>query len=141
MATPGGRSRWCRSTGATSPGTHDDILVLRKLAAGANGPIAALIQDLKTQVFSETVIVISGGLGGLGMSQQLGEGASGETTTITASPLVAGGGFKGSSRTAPPTVGFKAVESGGVHGLHAAILHQQDGSYELTTGTAGAIFA
>jgi uncharacterized protein (DUF1501 family) len=110
--------------------THDDILVLRKLAAGTDGPVAALIQDLKSSgLFNETVIVIGGEfgrtpvleVGGL-VKVQNGRDHNNHGFTV----LVAGGGFKGGfAYGATDELGFKAVENPvEVHDLHATILHQ-----------------
>jgi hypothetical protein len=109
---------------------HDDIRVHSKLAAKTDGPIAALVDDLKARgLFEETIIIISGEFGRTPMIQnsgleKLGCGRDHNVPGFTA--LVAGGGFRGGTTYgATDEFGFKAVENKvHVHDLHATVLNQ-----------------
>ncbi|MEX2263998.1 MAG: DUF1501 domain-containing protein [Bryobacteraceae bacterium] len=110
--------------------THEDIELMRKLAFDVDGPIAALIEDLKSRgLFDETIVLIGG---------EFGRTPSVETSGLVKlqngrdhnshgfSMLVAGGGFKpGIAYGNTDEFGFKAVEKRmHPHDLHATILHQ-----------------
>ncbi len=109
---------------------HNDILNHRKLAFGADQPIAALLDDLKTTgLFNETIVMIGGEFGrtpsvevsGL-IRVQNGRDHNSEGFTM----LLAGGGFKGGFvYGATDDFGFKAIENP-VHpnDIHATVLHQ-----------------
>lgn len=110
--------------------THDDIELHRPLAEQSDGPIAALIQDLKASGLLEETIVLVGGefgrtpaveVGGL-VKVQNGR----DHNNHGFSYLVAGGGFRGGmTYGSTDDFGFAAVENKvHIHDLHATILHQ-----------------
>lgn len=108
---------------------HDDILIHRKLAAQADQPIAALIDDLKARgLFDETLLIITGEFGRTPAVEVSGlvkvqngrdHNAHGFTT------LIAGAGIQGGmAYGATDDFGFKAVQNPvHPHDLHATILH------------------
>jgi Protein of unknown function (DUF1501) len=108
---------------------HDDIRTHAKLARASDGPIAALIDDLKSRgMFNETLLIIGSEFGRTPMIQNSGlekiyngrdHNVHGYTT------LLAGGGVKGGmTYGATDDFGFKSVEKPvHVHDLHATILH------------------
>jgi hypothetical protein len=109
---------------------HDDIELHRPLAAQSDGPISALIQDLKASgMLDETVVLIGGEfgrtpaveIGGL-IKFQNGRDHNNHGFTY----LVAGGGFRGGMvYGATDDFGFKAVEKPvHIHDLHATVLNQ-----------------
>jgi hypothetical protein len=109
---------------------HDDIELHRPLAAQADGPIAALIQDLKASGMLDDTVVLIGGefgrtpaveIGGL-IRFQNGRDHNNHGFTY----LVAGGGFRGGMvYGATDDFGFKAVDKRvHIHDLHATVLHQ-----------------
>jgi hypothetical protein len=108
---------------------HDDIQIHRKLAAKADGAIAALIKDLKARgLLQETIVLIGGEFGrtpvvevsGL-VNVQNGRDHNSHGFFM----LLAGGGIKGGiTYGATDDFGFKAVEKPvHPHDLHATILH------------------
>ncbi|HYO81861.1 MAG TPA: DUF1501 domain-containing protein [Bryobacteraceae bacterium] len=108
---------------------HDDIELHRPLAAQSDGPIAALIEDLKTSGMLDDTVVIIGGefgrtpaveVGGL-VKVQNGRDHNNHGFTY----LLAGGGIKGGTvYGATDDFGFKAVENPvHIHDLHATVLH------------------
>ena len=109
--------------------SHDDIRVHAELAAGADGPIAALMDDLKSRgLFNDTLLIIGSEFGRTPMIQNSGlervcngrdHNVHGYTT------LLAGGGVKGGTAYGQTDdFGFKAaVDRVHVHDLHATILH------------------
>lgn len=109
---------------------HDDIRVHAKLAQKTDGPVAALIDDLKARgLFNETLIVIGGEFGRTPMVQnsgleKLGCGRDHNPPAFTV--LLAGGGIKGGmAYGVTDEWGFKAIANRvHVHDLHATILHQ-----------------
>ena len=109
---------------------HDDIELHRALAAKSDGPIAALIQDLKASgLFQETIIMIGGEFGRtpaveIGGLVKVQNGRDHNNHGF--SYLVAGGGFRGGMvYGATDEFGFKAVEKPvHVHDLHATVLNQ-----------------
>ncbi|MEO7652529.1 MAG: DUF1501 domain-containing protein, partial [Bryobacteraceae bacterium] len=109
---------------------HDDIRIHAKLARQADGPIAALVDDLKARgLFDETLIVIAGEFGRTPMIQNSGLeklGCGRDHNPPAFSVLLAGGGIRGGmAYGATDDFGFKAVENKvHVHDLHATILHQ-----------------
>jgi len=53
--------------------SHDDILIHAKLAAAADAPIAALIEDLKSRgLFDSTIVLIASEFGRTPMIQNSG---------------------------------------------------------------------
>jgi hypothetical protein len=109
---------------------HDDILIHRKLAAQADGPIAALLEDLKASgLLQETVVVISGEFGrtpAVEISGLVKVQNGRDHNSYGFSTLLAGGGIKGGiAYGATDEFGFKAVENPvHVHDLQATILRQ-----------------
>src|SRR3954451_10114689 len=109
---------------------HDDIELHRPLANQADGPIAALLQDLKASgLLDETVWLIGGEFGRtpaveIGGLVKVQNGRDHNNHGF--SYLVAGGGFKGGiTYGATDDFGFKSVEKPvHVHDLHATVLHQ-----------------
>jgi hypothetical protein len=109
--------------------SHDDIMVHARLAHEADGPITALIQDLKSRgIFDETLLIIGSEFGRTPMIQnsgleRIGRGRDHNSDGFTM--LLAGGGVKrGFVYGATDEFGFKAVEKPmHVHDLHATILH------------------
>lgn len=108
---------------------HDDIELHRPLAAQADRPISALLEDLKASgLFNETLIVIGGEfgrtpaveVGGL-VNVQNGRDHNNHGFTY----LLTGAGVKGGTvYGATDEFGFKAVEKPvHVHDLHATVLH------------------
>ncbi|HYM13266.1 MAG TPA: DUF1501 domain-containing protein, partial [Bryobacterales bacterium] len=78
---------------------HDDILIHRKLAAQADGPIAALLEDLKTSgLLQETLVIISGEFGrtpAVEISGLVKVQNGRDHNSYGFSTLLAGGGIKG----------------------------------------------
>jgi len=109
---------------------HDDIELHRPLAATTDGPIAALLQDLKASgLLQETVVIIGGEFGRtpaveIGGLVKVQNGRDHNNHGF--SYLIAGGGFKGGMvYGATDDFGFKAVEKRvHMHDLHATVLHQ-----------------
>lgn len=109
--------------------SHDDIRVHAELAGQADGPIASLIDDLKSRgLFDDTLLIIGSEFGRTPMIQNSGlervcngrdHNVHGYTT------LLAGGGVKGGmAYGATDEFGFKAeVDRVHVNDLHATILH------------------
>lgn len=108
---------------------HDDILIHRRLAADSDGPMAALLEDLKASgLLQETIVMIGG---------EFGRTPSVEVSAIAKvhngrdhnnhgfSILLAGGGIKGGmTYGATDDFGFKAVEKPvHPHDIHATMLH------------------
>lgn len=108
--------------------SHDDIRVHAKLARGADAPIAALIQDLKSRgLFEDTLVIVGTEFGRTPMVQSsglenIGRGRDhngGAYTTLLAGAGVKGGTVYGAS----DEFGLKAVENPvHPHDLHATIL-------------------
>ena len=103
---------------------HSDIAGgHRKLAGELDGPIAALLEDLKARgMFDDTLVLWGGEFGRTPTS----EGASGrDHNHYGFSVWLAGGGVRGGQAYgATDDFGFKAVERPTtVHDLHATILH------------------
>ena len=109
---------------------HDDIRVHAKLAQKTDGPVAALIEDLKSRgLLDETLVVIGSEFGRTPMIQnsgleKLGCGRDHNPPAFTV--LLAGGGIKGGiAYGATDDFGFKAIENKvHIHDLHATILNQ-----------------
>src|SRR5712691_4147521 len=109
--------------------SHDDIRIHAKLAHAADGPIAALIDDLKSRgLFDETLLIIGSEFGRTPMIQNSGleKVCNGRDHNVHGyTTLLAGGGVKGGiTYGATDDFGFKsAVDRVHVHDLHATILH------------------
>ncbi|HLY17491.1 MAG TPA: DUF1501 domain-containing protein [Bryobacteraceae bacterium] len=108
---------------------HDDILIHRKLAHDVDGPIAALLADLKASgLLKETLIVIGGEFGRTPVVEVSGlvKVQNGrDHNSHGFSTLLAGGGVKGGMTYGnTDEFGFKAVENPvHIHDLHATVLH------------------
>ena len=108
---------------------HDDIQIHRKLASQADGPIAALLQDLKASgLLQETLVIIGGEFGRTPVVEVSGlvKVQNGrDHNSHGFSMLLAGGGVKGGiTYGATDEFGFKAVENPvHIHDLHATALH------------------
>jgi hypothetical protein len=108
--------------------THDDILIHRKLAANTDGPIAALLEDLKaTGLLKETLVIIGGEFGRTPVVEVSGlvKVQNGrDHNSHGFSMVLAGGGVKGGKiYGATDDFGFKAVENPvHPHDLHATAL-------------------
>jgi hypothetical protein len=100
----------------------------RRLAGEVDGPIAALLSDLKrTGLMSETLVLIGGEFGRTPVVElENGKPAMGRDHNHWGfSVVLAGGGVKGGTAYgATDEFGFKAVENPvHVHDLHATMLH------------------
>jgi hypothetical protein len=108
---------------------HDDILIHRKLAHDVDGPIAALLADLKASgLLKETLVIISGEFGRtpvLEVSGLVKVQNGRDHNSHGFSTLLAGGGIKGGITYGnTDEFGFKAVENPvHIHDLHATVLH------------------
>ena len=108
---------------------HDDIQIHRKLAAQSDGPIAALLQDLKERwLLKDTLVIIGGEFGRTPVVEISGlvKVQNGrDHNSHGFSMLLAGGGVKGGIvHGATDDFGFKAVEKPvHIHDLHATALH------------------
>jgi hypothetical protein len=108
---------------------HDDILIHRKLARDADGPIAALLEDLKLRgLLDDTLVVISGEFGRTPVVEVSGlvKVQNGrDHNSHGFSTVLAGGGIKrGYVHGATDDFGFKAVDKPvHIHDLHATLLH------------------
>jgi hypothetical protein len=108
--------------------SHDDIRVHSKLARGADGPIAALIQDLKSRgLYEDTLVVVGTEFGRTPMVQasgleNIGKGRDHNGGAYTV--LLAGAGVKrGFVYGASDDIGLKVAEDPvHPHDLHATIL-------------------
>ncbi|HWB98445.1 MAG TPA: DUF1501 domain-containing protein [Bryobacteraceae bacterium] len=109
--------------------SHDDIRVHAKLAQAADGPIAALIQDLKSRgMFEDTLLIVGSEFGRTPMIQNSGlerVGNGRDHNVHGYCTLLAGGGVKGGiTYGETDDFGFKAaVNRCHVHDLHATVLH------------------
>ncbi len=108
---------------------HDDIMIHKKLAANVDGPMAALIDDLKSRgLFEETLIVCTGEFGrtpSVETSSRVKVQNGRDHNPFGFSLWMAGGGVKGGmTHGATDDFGFKAEQNRvHVHDLHATILH------------------
>ena len=109
--------------------SHDDIQDHRRLARVADGPIAALVHDLKLRgLFEETLVIVGSEFGRTPMIQNSGLekiGKGRDHNVYGYSTLLAGGGIRGGcTYGATDDFGYKAVENP-VHpnDLHATVLH------------------
>ena len=108
---------------------HDDIQIHRTLAAQADPPIAALLQDLKASgMLQETLVIIGGEFGrtpAVEVSGLIKVQNGRDHNNQGFSYVLAGGGVKaGMVHGATDDFGFKAVEKPvHIHDLHATALH------------------
>ncbi len=108
---------------------HDDIQIHRKLANESDGPIAALLQDLKASgLLKDTLVVIGGEFGRTPVVEVSGlvKVQNGrDHNSHGFSMVLAGGGVKGGTvYGATDDFGFKAVDKPvHPHDLHATALH------------------
>lgn len=108
---------------------HDDIQIHRKLANDADGPIAALLQDLKASgLLKDTLVIIGGEFGRTPVVEVSGlvKVQNGrDHNSHGFSMVLAGGGVKGGTvYGATDDFGFKAVDKPvHPHDLHATALH------------------
>src|ERR1039457_5976717 len=116
--------------GNGQPGdNHDAILIHRKLAHDSDGPIAALLADLKASgLLKETLVIIGGEFGRtpvLEVSGLVKVQNGRDHNSHGFSTLLAGGGVKGGTTYGnTDEFGFKAVENPvHIHDLHATALH------------------
>ncbi len=110
----------------------------RRLAGEIDGPIAALLADLKRlDLLKETLVVIGGEFGRTPVVELVGgkPGGGRDHNHWGFSVVLAGGGVKGGiSYGATDEVGFKAVENRvHVHDLHATLLHLLGFDHEKLT--------
>ena len=109
--------------------SHDDILAQKHHARQSDGPIAALVEDLKARgLFDETLIIVGSEFGRTPMIQNSGTekvGRGRDHNPPGYSILLAGGGIKGGQKYgATDDFGYKAVEKRvNPHDLHATCLH------------------
>ncbi|MDQ6664932.1 MAG: DUF1501 domain-containing protein [Acidobacteriota bacterium] len=108
---------------------HDDIQIHRGLAADSDGPIAALLHDLKDRgMLKDTLVIIGGEFGRTPVVEISGlvKVQNGrDHNSHGFSMLLAGGGIKGGMvHGSTDDFGFKAVEKPvHIHDLHATALH------------------
>jgi hypothetical protein len=108
---------------------HDDIQLHRTLAAQADPPIAALLQDLKASGMLEDTLVLIGGEFGrtpvVEVSGLIKVQNGRDHNNQGFSYVLAGGGVKGGFASgATDDFGFKAVDKPvHIHDLHATVLH------------------
>ena len=112
----------------------------RKLAGQIDGPISALMHDLKQRGMFDETLVIWGGEFGRTPTVELARGDGKETrgrdhNHYGFSVWMAGGGIKGGTAYgATDDFGFKAVDKPtSVHDLHATILHLLGFDHEKLT--------
>lgn len=110
--------------------SHDDIRIHGGLAKQADGPIAALVQDLKSRgLLDKTIVIVGSEFGRTPFNQNTGVTVAGvgrDHNEKGFTTLVAGGGFRsGQAYGSTDQFGFKAVDKPvHVHDLHATLLHQ-----------------
>ncbi len=112
---------------------HDDIMGHRPKAKRSDGPIAALLGDLKTRGLLDETLVIWGGEFGRTPASEREKGRDHHAKGF--SMWVAGGGVKGGMvYGATDELGIHAVENRmHVHDLHATILHLMGIDHEKLT--------
>lgn len=127
--------------GAGQPWDHHDNIEanLRKNCAEIDGPIAALMADLKERGMFEDTLILWGGEFGRTPSVELGDGGKSKLgrdhNHYGFSVWLAGGGVRGGvAYGATDEFGFKAVENrASVHDLHATLLHLLGFDHERLT--------
>ena len=127
--------------GAGQPWDHHDNIEanIRKHSADIDGPIAALMTDLKQRGLFDDTLILWGGEFGRTPSVELGDGGKSKLgrdhNHYGFSVWLAGGGVKGGTvYGATDEFGFKAVENrASVHDLHATMLHLLGFDHEQLT--------
>lgn len=117
--------------GAGQPWDHHDNIenAIRKNSSEIDGPIAALMTDLKQRGMFEDTLILWGGEFGRTPSVELGDGGKSKLgrdhNHYGFSVWMAGGGIRGGTvHGATDEFGFRAVENrASVHDLHATMLH------------------
>ena len=108
---------------------HDDIMIHKKLANQVDGPVAALLDDLKSRgLFDDTLVIFSGEFGrtpSVETSSRVKVQNGRDHNPFGFSMWLAGGGVKGGiTYGATDEFGFKAEQNRvHVHDLHATVLH------------------
>jgi hypothetical protein len=135
--------------GAGQPWDHHDNIEgnIRTHAGDIDGPIAALLTDLKQRGMFEDTLVLIGGEFGRTPTVELNEGGQSKLgrdhNHYGFSVVLAGGGVRGgTAHGATDEFGFRAVENrSSVHDLHATMLHLLGFDHEhLTYQHAGRDF-
>ena len=127
--------------GAGQPWDHHDNIEanLRKHSADIDGPIAALISDLKQRGLFEDTLILWGGEFGRTPTVELGDGGKSKLgrdhNHYGFSVWMAGGGVRGGmAYGATDEFGFRAVDRRvSVHDLHATLLHLLGFDHERLT--------
>jgi hypothetical protein len=127
--------------GAGQPWDHHDNIEtnIRKHSSDIDGPIAALMTDLKQRGLFEDTLIVWGGEFGRTPSVELNEGGKSKLgrdhNHYGFSVWLAGGGVKGGSvYGATDDFGFRATENrASVHDLHATMLHLLGFDHERLT--------
>jgi hypothetical protein len=121
--------------GADQPWDHHSEIVknIRKHAGEADGPIAALLTDLKRLGMLEDTLVLWGGEFGRTPVSEAGSGRDHNHYGFTV--WLAGGGVRGGTvHGSTDEFGFKAMEHPtSVHDLHATMLHLMGFDHERLT--------
>jgi len=127
--------------GAGQPWDHHDNIEsnIRKHSAEIDGPIAALMSDLKQRGMFEDTLILWGGEFGRTPSVELGDGGKSKLgrdhNHYGFSVWLAGGGVRGGlAYGATDEFGFRAIENrASVHDLHATMLHLLGFDHERLT--------
>jgi len=127
--------------GAGQPWDHHDNIEanIRKHSADIDGPIAALMTDLKARGMFEDTLIVWGGEFGRTPSVELGDGGKSKLgrdhNHYGFSVWMAGGGVRGGTvYGATDDFGFRATEKrASVHDLHATMLHLLGFDHERLT--------
>ena len=127
--------------GAGQPWDHHDNIEanIRKNSSEIDGPIAALLTDLKQRGMLEDTLILWGGEFGRTPSVELGDGGKSKLgrdhNHYGFSVWLAGGGVRGGiAYGATDEFGFRAIENrASVHDLHATMLHLLGFDHEQLT--------
>jgi hypothetical protein len=127
--------------GAGQPWDHHDNIEanIRKNSADIDGPIAALMTDLKQRGLFDDTLILWGGEFGRTPSVELGDGGKSKLgrdhNHYGFSVWLAGGGVRGGTvYGATDEFGFRATENrASVHDLHATMLHLLGFDHERLT--------
>jgi hypothetical protein len=127
--------------GAGQPWDHHDNIDanIRKNSADIDGPIAALMTDLKQRGLFDDTLILWGGEFGRTPSVELGDGGKSKLgrdhNHYGFSVWLAGGGVRGGTvYGATDEFGFRATENrASVHDLHATMLHLLGFDHERLT--------
>jgi hypothetical protein len=127
--------------GAGQPWDHHDNIEanIRKHSADIDGPIAALMTDLKQRGLFDDTLILWGGEFGRTPSVELGDGGKSKLgrdhNHYGFSVWLAGGGVRGGTvYGATDEFGFRATENrASVHDLHATMLHLLGFDHERLT--------